>query len=71
VALILVILTTATTTFTTTDSQGQASVVTSFVVTVHNTPSFKSAANYYGAVSGVFITGIALGICAFFTLLWA
>lgn len=68
--LILVVLTTATTTFITTDSKGQTSVVTSFVVTAHNTPAFKSAANYYGAVSGVFMTAIAVGICAFITLLW-
>jgi hypothetical protein len=68
--LILVIATTATTTFTTTDGNGQVSVVTSFVVTAHNTPVFKSAANYYGALSGVFITGIVLGICALITLLW-
>lgn len=66
----LVVATTATTTFTTTDSKGQVSVVTSFVVTAHNTPAFKSAANYYSAVSGVFMTGIVVGICAFIALLW-
>jgi len=68
--LTLAIASTATTTFTTTDGNGQASVVTSFIVTTHPAPAFKSAANYYAMWSGVFITGMCLGVSAFIALLW-